>query len=590
MIHTVNGPRPRERKGWRKAMTEPVLEVNHQADQAVQDMEQKPAVAEELPAEELAVPAPGKPKGKKKRNKKWIKWGVAAVVVVALGFGLYRFLAPGKDETTVVTDVVQYGSITSKVENSGLSRPKKSESITLTTAGTVVEVFVTEGQQVHTGDKLFTIDSEAARQAVEKARKDVEGYQKQLDAKYKAVAGLNLAPTFSGKLLETVKLNPGDTISEGQVVAKLVDDSTFRLKQYYSYAYKNTIRAGQTASVSIPALMSTVTGRVDAVHMVERISPEGSKLFEVEFVVNNAGSLTADMVASAVVSAGGETIYPYESGKLEYNRSGELKSTVGGTVISSSLLDYLPVKAGQVLVRIDGEDSENEIFTLEQSLSEAQKALDTAQKNLDNCNAVAPIDGTVMGLALTPGQELEANTTVIQIADTSTILVDATVDERNISYVKQGMPVTVKSWDDMEYMGTVESVSLTSKVENGVASYPMVISLDNPDGTIISGSNMTYTLIASENDNCLVVPIQCVKNAQMDDGSIGKVVFVQADSRPENAIDLSVPVEGVPEGFYAVPVETGISDNYNIEIKSGLEADMTVFTTVQTNSGNPYGY
>lgn len=590
MIHTVNGPRPRERKGWRKAMTEPVLEVNHQADQAVQDMEQKPVMAEELPAEELAVPAPGKPKEKKKRNKKWIKWGVAAVVVVALGFGLYRFLAPGKDETTVVTDVVQYGSITSKVENSGLSRPKKSESITLTTAGTVTEVFVTEGQQVHAGDKLFTIDSEAARQAVEKARKDVEGYQKQLDAKYKAVAGLNLAPTFSGKLLETVKLNPGDTISEGQVVAKLVDDSTFRLKQYYSYAYKNTIRAGQTASVSIPALMSTVTGRVDAVHMVERISPEGSKLFEVEFVVNNAGSLTADMVASAVVSAGGETIYPYESGKLEYNRSGELKSTVGGTVISSSLLDYLPVKAGQVLVRIDGEDSENEIFTLEQSLSEAQKALDTAQKNLDNCNAVAPIDGTVMGLALTPGQELEANTTVIQIADTSTILVDATVDERNISYVKQGMPVTVKSWDDMEYMGTVESVSLTSKVENGVASYPMVISLDNPDGTIISGSNMTYTLIASENDNCLVVPIQCVKNAQMDDGSIGKVVFVQADSRPENAIDLSVPVEGVPEGFYAVPVETGISDNYNIEIKSGLEADMTVFTTVQTNSGNPYGY
>jgi HlyD family secretion protein len=169
------------------------------------------------------------------------------------------------------------------------------------------------------------------------------------------------------------------------------------------------------------------------------------------------------------------------------------------------------------------------------------------------------------------------------------ILVDATVDERNISYVKKGMDVTVKSWDDSEYTGTVESVSLTSKVENGVASYPMVISLDNPDGTIISGSNMTYTLIASENDNCLVVPIQCVKNAEMEDGSIGKVVFVKADSRPDNAIDLSVPVEGVPEGFYAVPVETGISDNYNIEIKSGLEADMTVFTTVQTNSGNPYG-
>ena len=77
-------------------MTEPVLEVNHQADQAVQNREQKPSAAEERPAEELVVPAAEKPKGKKKRNKKWIKWGVAAVAVAALGFGLYRLLAPGK--------------------------------------------------------------------------------------------------------------------------------------------------------------------------------------------------------------------------------------------------------------------------------------------------------------------------------------------------------------------------------------------------------------------------------------------------------------------------------------------------------------
>ena len=95
---------------------------------------------------------------------------------------------------------------------------------------------------------------------------------------------------------------------------------------------------------------------------------------------------------------------------------GDLNSTVSGTVISSNLVDYLAVTPGQVLVRIDGEDSETEIFTAQQNLEEAQKKLEAAQKNLDNCNAVAPIDGTVMGLALTPGQELEANTTVIQIA------------------------------------------------------------------------------------------------------------------------------------------------------------------------------
>ena len=64
----------------------------------------------------------------------------------------------------------------------------------------------------------------------------------------------------------------------------------------------------------------------------------------------------------------------------------------------------------------------------------------------------------------------------------------------------------------------------------------------------------------------------------------GTVLFVQADSRPDNAVDLETPVEGVPEGFWAVPVETGISDTYNVEIKSGVEEGAVVFTQVQTES------
>lgn len=532
------------------------------------------------PADPVLSAPPKKPK-KKWKKKRIISWAILIAVVGGIAFGMYRLLAPEEEEGQVITDIVQYGSITSTVQGSGITKPKNSETITLTTTGTVSDVFVTEGQQVTAGTPLFTIDSEAAREAVEKARKDVDGYQKQLDAIYKDIAGLNLAPSYSGKLLEVAKLNPGDTISKDQVVAKLVDDNTLRLKQYYSYAYADSIKVGQSANVSVPALMSSgIAGRVDAVHMVERISSEGSRLFEVEITLKNPGTLTADMEASAVITVGGESVYPYESAKLEYNRSSELKSTVSGTVISSSLIDYLEVSAGQVLVRIDGEDSENEIFTLEQSLTTAKKDLETAEKNLANCSAVAPIDGTVIGLAIAPGDEVAANTTVISIADTTTVLIDATVDERNIAYVQQGMMVNLDQWGT-PFMGVVESVSLSSKVENGVASYPMVISVDNTDGSVMTGSNVTYSLIASENDNCLLLPIQAVKSVPMEDGTTGSVVFVKADSRPENAIDLTVPVEEVPEGFYAVPVETGISDNYNVEIKSGVEEGTEVFTTIQ---------
>lgn len=545
----------------------------------------------QTPEKTGGVPGPDMEKQKKprkkmsKKKKRIIRLIIVAVVLLAGALLLVRFLkSDDKKDTQVVEDTVQYGSITSTVEGSGLTRAKDSKTITLTTAGTVTEVLVTEGQQVKAGDPLYTIDSPTATTAVKKAKADVEGYQKQVTALQKDIAGLNLAAGYSGKLTDVVTLNPGDTISKGTKVATLSDDTRFRLKQYYSYAYKGEITAGQAVSVSIPSLMTTLTGKVEAVHMVTRITPEGSELFEADILIKNPGTLTADMVASGIMTVNGESVYPYESGKLEYYRTGDLKSTVDGTVISSSLLNYLQVSAGQVVLRISGEDTESQMFSLQQSLADAQKTLDTAQENLDNCSATAPIDGTVIGLALVAGEEVAANTAVITIANTSTILVDATVDERNIAYVKTGMPVDITDWNGNTYTGTVETVSLSSKVNNGVASYPMVISVDNSAGTVMNGSNINYSMVASQNDNCLVLPIQSVKYAQLEDGSTGSVVFVKSDKRPDGAIDLSTPVDGVPEGYWPVPVEIGISDDYNVEIKSGVEEGTVVFTQVQTTS------
>ena len=545
-------------------------------------MEQKELLSVE------AEPAAGKKSLKekwkaipKKKRRRAIRRTVILLVLAAIGFAVWKFFGNKEEaEAQVVTDIVQYGSITSTVEGSGLTKAKNSESIPLATAGTVQEVFVTEGQRVNEGDPLFTVDSEAARTAVEKARSDLEGLQKQMSTLQKDIAGLNLAPTYPGKLMETVKLNPGDTISKGTKVATLADDTVLRLTQYYSYAYEGQLYAGQSVDVSIPALMTTVTGKVESVHMVSRITAEGSRLFSAEIVLDNPGTLTAGMTASATTVAGGETVYPYEAGTLEYNRVGDLCSTVSGTVISSSLVDYLQVSAGQVLVRIDGEDSESEIFALQERIDNAQKELESAEKNLSNCDAVAPISGTIVGLMLSPCMEVSDNTAAVTIADMATITVDATVDERNVSYVKPGMYVEVDQWGTI-YSGVVESLSLNSQAENGVARYPMVISVDNFDGTLMTGSYITYSLIASQNDNCLVVPIQCVKSVTLPDGSAGDVVFVQGD-RPETAIDIDMEMVGVPEGFWAVPVETGISDEYYVEIKSGVEADTVVFTQMMT--------
>ena len=536
---------------------------------------------------ETAPKAAEKPKGGKwknmprKKRRRIIRWCVILVVLALIGALLLKLFG-GKQEAEkqVVTDYVQYGAITATVEGSGIVKAKSSESISITTTGTVMDVLVTEGQEVTAGTPLFTVDSPAAQAAVQKARSQVEGYEKQLSTALKDIAGLNLAAPYSGKLMEVAALNPGDTISRGQVVAKLNDDTHLRLEQYYSYAYAGELKAGQTVDVSIPALMTTIPGTVETVHMVSRITPEGSKLFSAEIVVENEGALTADMAASATAVVNGETVYPYEPGKLAYYRTGELQSTVNGTVISSSLVNYLQVSAGQVLVRIDGEDSESEIFTIEQNLETAREELEKAEKNLANCNAVAPIDGKVIGLTIQPGDEINTQQPILTISDTSSLIVNATVDERNISYIKPGMMVDLDQWGNAA-MGIVESVSLSSTVNNGVATYPMVVSMDNMEGMIQVNSNIQYSLIASQNDNCLILPIQAVRTVSLEDGSSATVVYVSGD-RPDNALDGVMADEEIPDGFWAVPVEIGISDNYNVEIKSGVEEGTEVFTQIQT--------
>jgi multidrug efflux pump subunit AcrA (membrane-fusion protein) len=545
----------------------------------------------ETPAVQAAENAPAKVPLKekwkampRKKRRRIVRLGILLLVLALVGGGVYKLLGGKQEgENQIITDVVHYGSITSVVDGSGLTRAKSSETITLTTAGTVLDVLVAEGDVVTAGTPLFTIDSPAAETAVQKARSNLEGYQKQLNQAEKDIAGLNLSAGYPGKLLETVTLNPGDTISKGQKVAVLADDTRLRLTQYYSYAYSGELYAGQTVDVSVPALMSTIPGRIEAVHMVSRITSEGSKLFSAEIILDNEGALTAEMAASATVNVNGETVYPYEPGKLEYYRTGDLTSTVSGTVISSSLVDYLQVSTGQVLVTIDGEESESELFTIQQNLESAQEELETAEKNLANCNATAPIDGMVIGLTIQPGDEIAANTTVVTISDTSTITVSANVDERNISYIKPGMMVNLDQWGTPA-MGTVETVSMSSTVNNGVATYPITISADNAEGSIQVNSYINYNLTASENDNCLILPLQCVRTVSTEEGETLQVVYVSG-SKPDSAVENVMVDEMIPEGYWAVPVEIGISDNYNVEIRSGVEDGTEVFTQMQSMYG-----
>jgi hypothetical protein len=91
-----------------------------------------------------------------------------------------------------------------------------------------------------------------------------------------------------------------------------------------------------------------------------------------------------------------------------------------------------------------------------------------------------------------------------------------------------------------------------------------------------------YRINASQSDNCLLLPTQCVKSvAKPETGENINVVFVKSETAPEGSMEIDGVSLGVPEtGFYAVPVTIGISDKYNVEILDGVKEGVEVFSQV----------
>lgn len=550
----------------------------------------------EREAEQGAAPGVGEPaapspanslmlkKRRKKRRKLIIGLSVTVVILAGIAVGLYYLFREPPSDLFPATQFLYRDSIRSFVTGSGLTAPKDSATITLSAGGTVLEVFVSEGDFVNEGDPLYIIDSTEAEAAVTEAQKSVDNYLKQLAALQKSYEDLTVTAPFKGILLDAIQIDPGSSVSPGTKIATLVDDSQFRLSLYFSYAYEHEIRVGQATTVSIPAAMNELPGTVSEINYVRRVTPEGASLFEVVITLDNPGTLTADMGASATMTASnGEPIYAYEGGALQYARSQDIITKAGGAALSVNLINYGQVSAGQTLLKMDADMNDDQVAALENQLKAAQENLESKQKNLANFRAVAPMSGTVLTCSLIAGQPVESGKIAVNIADTTTMVVTARIDERNVSHVKPGMSCEITQWGregTNTFFGTVESVSLEGANENGISYFPAVITVFNPDGMLMSGMYVDYNLVASQSEDTLVAPLQSIKYTEA-----GTCLFVRADAPPENALDPEM-LAGVdiPEGFYAIPVTVGVSDNNMAEIVEGAEDGMEVFTEYQSSS------
>jgi len=558
------------------------------------------------PAAPESPPSPPKKKPQGKNKRKKVKNIIIACVVAAIlavgGYFLYKFLNSDDGELgEIYAQPAQIGSIQSTVSGSGTAKSKESAAITLTSSGTVEEVYVTSGDVVSEGQPLYTIFSQSAQDKVTEAQKQVDKLNKEMEKLMESAGDLTIQAPFSGKLIAVgdawEKLIPGDTVGSGTVVGTLANDKRLKLSLYFSYAYEDQISVGQKVSVSIPAVMGIYDGVVDEIHKVSYISPEGAVHFQVMISFPNPGTLTAGMAASAVLTAkDGSDIYPYQNGETQYYEVRDLTVEVGGPLVYKNLFQYANVSAGETLVTLGAEDLDEQIQAKQYEIDAAVETLNTATEGLQNFNAVSPISGTVTSCTLEPGAEVKENDTVIIIANNTTMLVTISVDDRNIGFIKPGDTVQLNGG---QYMGTVTSIDTNGAQQgSGMTNYPVTLTVDNMDGSLYDGMWLDYSFVTSQSDDCVLVPTGAVRFFSDAEGNRQSVVFVQRETRPDDVPELEMP-EPEPgqkrqfpseeEGYYPVIVETGISDTQNVEIVSGIEPDDMVFVNYVITDNN-YGW
>lgn len=366
-----------------------------------------PAVQDEITAEPAAEATPKRNKyadkmnRKKRRLSKGARIGItAAAVALLLGGGIWAVVKSrdaGTEDVTQTTAMVSCGDLETYIEGSGVTAAKKREELGREVKGKVTQVLVAEGDEVHTGDPLLVIDPTETRKELADAQKElteaergvsdaqleVSKAQSDLSAAQRKLSRLHITAPFTGKLIpakdsddKDVSFRVGEQVSEGQVIGYMVNDRQMKLTLAFSAEYARSIRTGQSATVSIASAMSEVSGTVSSVEAAQQISSEGVRVIRVGITVNNPGSLTKGMTATATINAG---IYPANAGTLEYSREEAVTAQMSGEIIKLNGTSYSTYNGGALIMSLSSDASQDEIAAAQNGIAAANRTVDSAK-------------------------------------------------------------------------------------------------------------------------------------------------------------------------------------------------------------------
>ncbi len=220
-----------------------------------------------------------------------------------------------------------------------------------------------------------------------------------------------------------------------------------------------------------------------------------------------------------------------------------------------------------------------ELIALNARIVQAQIEVDKKKVDLSYTRILAPMDGIVIAVITQQGQTVNANQsapTIVKLAQLDVMTIKAQISEADITRVSQGQKAyfTIFSEPDKRYDATLRTVELAPEsvmkddsVSGGSSSsgsgssnasvyYNALLDVPNPENRLRIAMTAQVSLLLGEAKNALLVPIQAVhKTADKKQ----QVQVLTGDNRLEMR-----------------EVKTGITNNVDIQILSGLKAGENV--------------
>ena len=573
------------------------------------------------------------PAGRKKKKRVGRRIILTLVILVLLGgaaFGVY-WLFFRETPKVAMTDKTTFGALDRAIEGSGTTVPAETLAITAASRAEIKEVYVKAGDYVEEGQLLYTQDDSEIDEKIADYEEEIETYEDEITeyensiveqqnnitdynekiADYyteiaevnEARQNLTIRADFAGKI---TKLNAevGKNVTSGTTLAVLTDESTMTLTQYFSYAYADQVKVGMAAKISVSGQMLTLDGTVSAVSWVERITDEGMKCFAVTVKLANPGVLqSGESAACYLITDDGTRLYPALDGVLEWRATENITAGASGELTAIKVADYDQVAAGQVLFVIDATTYDTQLENLQKQIENCQKQITQAEKQITNYEKKiestkekiettresiaeteesradfamrSEISGKVMYCTVEAGDTPNTMMSIITIYNMDTMTISVNFDELDVDYISEGTKVTITRTSaerNTYYEGTITYLSPEATSSNGVATFAATIEIDSK-GELSSGVSVSYSISLGDSEEGVLAPISALKSHEDQ-----YYLYVKADERPANAVDLVDPETEVPEGFYAVPVEVGNANAQYIRILSGVEKDVEVFT------------